>query len=244
VIDIVLAEKADALLIAGDLFDSNRVSEPAIRFAQSQIARVSCPVLLIPGNHDCYDQTSIYRRFDFRAIGSHVHPLYAEAGEIVTFEEMGLVVWGKGLVEHAPDNRPMAGVPPRVTPVTPAVASLAVDAARAVAAASAHDHWFVGMAHGHFVEDRREPRSSLITPDEIEGSGLDYLALGHVHVFRDVSQGSVRACYPGAPRIPYAPDAGSVAIIRLDPVEGVSIEERRLGATILDLDSVTDVDIE
>jgi hypothetical protein len=59
-----------------------------------------------------------------------------------------------------------------------------------------------------------------------------------------VSQGSVRACYPGAPRISYAPDAGSVAIISLDPVGGVSIEERRLGATILDLESVTDVDIE
>jgi DNA repair exonuclease SbcCD nuclease subunit len=212
VIDIVLAEEADALLIAGDLFDSNRVPEPAIRFAQSQIARVSCPVVLIPGNHDCYDDTSIYRRFDFRAIGSHVYPLYAEAGEIVVFEHMGLAVWGKGLVEHAPANRPMAGAPQRAVP----------------------DHWLVGMAHGHFVEDRREPRSSLITPDEIEGSGLDYLALGHVHVFRDVSQGSVRACYPGAPRISYAPDAGSVAIIRLDPVAGISVEERRLGATILE----------
>jgi DNA repair exonuclease SbcCD nuclease subunit len=245
VIDIVLAEKADALLIAGDLFDSNRVPEPAIRFAQSQIARVGCPVILIPGNHDCYDETSIYRRFDFRAIGSHVHPLYAEAGEVVTFEDLGLVVWGKGLIEHAPANRPMAGVPPRAIRAASPGAGLAAAAASAEAAAAyAHDHWFVGMAHGHFVEDRREPRSSLITPDEIEGSGLDYLALGHVHVFRDVSQGSVRACYAGAPRISYAPDAGSVAIIRLDPVGGVSIEERRLGATILDLDSVTDVDIE
>jgi DNA repair exonuclease SbcCD nuclease subunit len=228
VVDIAIEEKADALLIAGDLFDSNRVPEPAIRFAQSQIARVPCPVVLIPGNHDCYDETSIYRRFDFRAVGSHVHPLYAEAGEMVTFADLGLVVWGKGLIEHAPTNRPMAGVPPRAARAQP----------------PAPDHWLVGMAHGHFVEDRREPRSSLITPDEIEGCGLDYLALGHVHVFRDVSQGSVRACYAGAPRISYAPDAGSVAIIRLDPVEGVSIEERRLGATILDLDSVTDVDIE
>jgi DNA repair exonuclease SbcCD nuclease subunit len=244
VIDIVLVEKADALLIAGDLFDSNRVPEPAIRFAQAQIARVSCPVVLIPGNHDCYDETSIYRRFDFRAVGSHVHPLYAEAGEVVTFEEMGLVVWGKGLVEHAPANRPMAGVPPRVEPSAPSAAALAAVASSGARAGSAHHHWFVGMAHGHFVEDRREPRSSLITPDEIAESGLDYLALGHVHVFRDVSQGSVRACYPGAPRISYAPDAGSVAIISLDPVGGVSIEERRLGATILDLESVTDVDIE
>ena len=219
VIDIVLAEKVDVLLIAGDLFDSNRASIDAIEFAAAQIARVSCPVVLIPGNHDCYDETSIYRRFDFRAIGSHVYPLYAEEGEVAVFDHLGLQVWGKGLIEHAPANRPMAGVPPRQA-----------------------DPWFVGMAHGHFVEDRREPRSSLITPDEIAGSNLDYLALGHVHVFRDVSQGAVRACYPGAPRIPYAPDAGSVAIVQLDPVTGVTIEERRLGATILEPDDLAPED--
>jgi DNA repair exonuclease SbcCD nuclease subunit len=219
VIDTVLAERADALLIAGDLFDSNRVAEPAIRFAADQIGRVSCPVVLIPGNHDCYDGSSIYRRFDFRAIGDHVHPLYAEEGEVVVFEELGLTVWGKGLVEHAPANRPMAGVPGRDAEARPA------------------GHWLVGLAHGHFVEDRRELRSSLITPDEIAGSGLDYLALGHVHVFRDVSQGTVRACYPGAPRISYAPDVGSLAIIRLDPASGIAIEERRLGALLADVES-------
>ena len=226
VIDIVLAEKADVLLIAGDLFDSNRAPADAIDFAAAQIARVACPVVLIPGNHDCYDETSIYRRFDFRAVGSHVYPLYAEEGEVAVFDQLGLQVWGKGLIEHAPANRPMAGVPARHP-----------------------EPWFVGMAHGHFVETRNEPRSSLITPDEIADSNLDYLALGHVHVFRDVSQGSVRACYPGAPRIPYAPDAGSVAIVGLDPIAGVTIEERRLGATILDPDdldpeeTVTDVDV-
>jgi DNA repair exonuclease SbcCD nuclease subunit len=205
VIDTVLAERADALLIAGDLFDSNRVRETSLRFAAAQLRRLACPVVLIPGNHDCYDGTSIYRRFDVREIGPHVHPLYAESGELQTFEELGLTVWGKGLIEHAPENRPMAGVPARAT-----------------------DHWFVGLAHGHFVPDRRELRSSLITPDEIADSGFDYLALGHVHVFRDVSQGAVRAFYPGAPRIPYAPGRGGVAVIRLDPVEGVVVEERRL----------------
>ena len=219
VVDTVLAERADALLIAGDLFDSNRVSEPAIHFAASQLGRVSCPVVLIPGNHDCYDGTSIYRRFDFRSVGSHVYPLYAEEGEVVAFDDLGLTVWGKGLIEHAPANRPMAGAPGRD------------------GGGRRDEHWLVGLAHGHFVEDRRELRSSLITPDEIAGSGLDYLALGHVHVFRDVSQGAVRACYPGAPRISYAPDAGSLAIIELDPTTGVAIEERRLGALLADDDS-------
>jgi DNA repair exonuclease SbcCD nuclease subunit len=205
VIDLTLAERADALLIAGDLFDSNRVREQAVRFAEAQLRRLECPVVLIPGNHDCYDETSIYRRVDLREFGRHVHPLYAEDGEQVTFDGLGLTVWGKGLVDHVPANRPLAGVP-----------------ARAV------EHWFVGLAHGHFVEDRRELRSSLITPDEIAGCGLDYLALGHVHVFRDVSQGAVRACYPGAPRIPYAPDRGAVAIVRLDPDRGVAVESRPL----------------
>jgi DNA repair exonuclease SbcCD nuclease subunit len=219
VVDTALAERADVLLIAGDLFDSNRVAEPAIRFAAAQLERLACPVVLIPGNHDCYDGTSIYRRFDFRAIGPHVHPLYAEEGETVSFDGLGLTVWGKGLVEHAPANRPMAGVTP---------------GDRAVGATGA-GHWRVGLAHGHFVEDARELRSSLITPEEIARSGLDYLALGHVHVFRDVSQGAVRACYPGAPRISYAPESGSVAIVVLDPELGVGIEARQLHPTRAEL---------
>jgi len=205
VIETVIAEEADALLIAGDLFDSNRVSARTLSFVEAELGRLSCPVVLIPGNHDCYDEESVYRQFDMRSIGPNVHPLTAEDGEVVSFAELQLRVWGKGLVDHVPSNRPLAGVPPRDG-----------------------DHWFVGMAHGFFVEGRAELRSSLITPEEVATSGFDYLALGHVHVFRDVSQGETRAFYPGSPLIPHAPDRGSIAIVTLDPEMGISVEGRQI----------------
>ena len=65
---------------------------------------------------------------------------------------------------------------------------------------------------------------------KIAQSGLDYLALGHVHVFTELSQGTTKACYPGTP----APlhlgvhDGGSVALVTLDPDSGVTLVQRKI----------------
>jgi DNA repair exonuclease SbcCD nuclease subunit len=86
------------------------------------------------------------------------------------------------------------------------------------------------MAHGYFVDDEEMQRSSLILPHEVEQSGLDYLALGHVHVYTDLSQGATKACYPGTP----APlhlgvnEGGSYVLTVLDPDEGVSFTQRKI----------------
>ena len=55
VVDLVCRKQADLFLIAGDLFDSNRVPESGVEFVNAELRRVPCPVVLIPGNHDCYD---------------------------------------------------------------------------------------------------------------------------------------------------------------------------------------------
>src|SRR6187431_607012 len=70
-IDLALTEKADLFLIAGDLFDSNvqprrsveRVAAQLKRLAESRIRTV-----IIPGTHDCYDRSSIYRAYDLKAL--------------------------------------------------------------------------------------------------------------------------------------------------------------------------------
>lgn len=210
VVDRVLEEDAALFLIAGDLFDSNRVPEAGIEFVYKELSRVSCPVVLIPGNHDCYDHRSIYKKMDFTAIGSHVYPLTKEEGSIIEFPYLDATIWGKGMVEHDHKFRPVADVLPRP-----------------------RDHWYIGMAHGYFVDDDEMQRSSLIKPEEIAQSGLDYLALGHVHVFSDLSQGETKACYPGTP----APlhlgvnDGGSVVVATLDPEAGVSFVQQKITLT-------------
>jgi DNA repair exonuclease SbcCD nuclease subunit len=207
VVDRVIEEDADLFLIAGDLFDSNRVHDSGIEFVHRELARVPCPVVLIPGNHDCYDHRSIYKKVDFGSVGAHVYPLTAEEGATIELPHLHATVWGKGLVEHDHKYRPLAGVPARH-----------------------RDYWHIGMAHGYFVDEEEMQRSSLITPEEIAQSGLDYLALGHVHVFTDLCHGETRACYPGTP----APlhlgvnDGGSVALITLDPDAGVTLVQQKI----------------
>jgi DNA repair exonuclease SbcCD nuclease subunit len=207
VIDHVIAEDADLFLIAGDLFDSNRVHESGIEFVHKALSRVPCPVVLIPGNHDCYDTRSIYKKFDFSVAGPHVFTVTAEEGQVIELPHLDATVWGKGMVEHDHKYRPIAGVAPRH-----------------------RDNWHIGMAHGYCVEEEEMQRSSLIFPREIEQSGLDYLALGHVHVYTDLSQGATKACYPGTP----APlhfgvnEGGSYALAIFDPDTGVSFSQRKI----------------
>jgi DNA repair exonuclease SbcCD nuclease subunit len=91
------------------------------------------------------------------------------------------------------------------------------------------DLWHVGMAHGLYSDDPDTERSSLITPAEIEASGFDYLALGHVHAHRCMRHGETLACYPGVPA-PYfgTTGHGTMALVRLEPGEGARVEEHRL----------------
>ena len=196
VIDHVLRAQAQLFLIAGDLFDHNRVSAPVIDFVYDQLSRIDCPVVIIPGNHDCMNERSILRRSDFANAGDHVHLLSAADGAQLTFDDLHATVWGRGMIEHEPDNKPLHGV-----------------------AARRGDRWHIGMAHGFYVDYHEPMRSSLITPAEIAASGLDYLALGHVHVAAQMRHGDTLACYPGSPLPPYSGSrhVPSVAIIDLHP---------------------------
>ncbi len=202
VIDIANQRSADLLLIVGDLFDSSRVTEAGLGFALSTIARARMPVVMIPGNHDAHDERSIYAALGPSTLPENLHLILEPEGRSIQFPELAARVWGRALVEHSPDYRPLSGVPEPEPGV-----------------------WNIAMAHGFFMEEGEFERSSPITPREIEASRYDYIALGHVHVFSDVSQGSTRAFYCGTPAPLYAGDnAGWVVWVNCVPGEPVTIE--------------------
>src|SRR5437867_775553 len=64
VLDLVRRTSADLLLIAGDLFDRNRVPAEDLRFVEERFAGLPVPILLVPGNHDCLDAGSVYHRLE------------------------------------------------------------------------------------------------------------------------------------------------------------------------------------
>ena len=195
VVDTVLSSRAQLFLIAGDLFDHTRVDGDVIEFVYEQLARVRCPTVLIPGNHDCWQERSVLQRMDFRRAGHHVILVDRPEGAVVELPELHAAVWGRCMLDHAPSYKPMAGAPPRI-----------------------RDLWHIGMAHGLYVEDEESERSSIITAAEIEASGFDYLALGHVHVHRQIRHGRTVACYPGVPAAQLGTRPhGCMALVELAP---------------------------
>ena len=209
VIDVVIESEANLFLIAGDLFDHTRIEGDVIDFVYAQLARVACPTVIICGNHDVWQEASILQRMDFRSVGHHVTLLSEPEGRKIELPELHATVWGRCMLDHAPSNKPMASSPPRT-----------------------RDMWHIGMAHGLYMDDPESERSSLITPQEIEASGFDYLALGHVHAHRQMRHGHTVACYPGVPAAHFGTrETGSMAVVDLVPGKRARVTEHVVHGT-------------
>jgi len=203
IVDRALHEAVDAVLIAGDLFDHNRVPDTTVAFVQAQLQRLRQPVIILPGNHDCLYTNAIYDRYNLSAACNNVQVITALNGQVCEFPELDLVVWGRAMEEHEPGFHPLAHIPTRQD-----------------------QRWHIALAHGFFYAERREAdRSSPIFAEEIRDTGWDYVALGHQHTLTDVSQGQVVAYYPGAPLINWRgePPNGHVLLLELSPAHGVLV---------------------
>jgi DNA repair exonuclease SbcCD nuclease subunit len=153
---------------------------------------------VLPGNHDAYDERSVYRRGVWHDRPPSVHLLDAADADLV-LPELDLTVWGRPVVDHWREFRPLADMPARPT-----------------------DRWRVAMGHGHYELPGDDPRSSPIFPEHIAAASADYVALGHWDVQTDVSQGPVIAFYSGAP---HRSVRGSRALlVTLDERSGVQVE--------------------
>jgi DNA repair exonuclease SbcCD nuclease subunit len=208
IVDRALSDQVDLFLIAGDLFDHNRVSDEAVDFVRAELARLHRPVVILPGNHDALYANAIYDRHDLSAGASHVRVIRRLNGETIDLPELDAVVWGRAMEEHEPGFQPLAHIPGR-------------DDRR----------WHLAMAHGFFYEARQRPdRSSPIFADEVRDTAWDYVALGHQHVQTNVGQGPVAAYYAGAPGDwSGGSPAGTVLRIDFSIEDGIRVEPRPIG---------------
>jgi DNA repair exonuclease SbcCD nuclease subunit len=194
IVDRALADDVDLVLIAGDLFDHNRVPDEAVAFVRAELDRLRQPVVILPGNHDALCANSIYDRHDFTAGAPHVQVISRLEGQTIDLPALDAVVWGRAMEEHEPGFRPLAHLPGR-----------------------AEGRWCLAMAHGFFSETGERPeRSSPIFADEIGDSGWDYVALGHCHARMDVSRGGVPAHYAGAPLLEGSAGLRDGVVLRID----------------------------
>ena len=202
VVDTTLNEKADVLVIAGDLVDHNRVHLEVILELQNQLNRLRIPIILLPGNHDSLDEDSIYNRAQLVENCPYLRMFSNSNGEIIHLKNLHLSFWGKPTIHHSPQFLPLGNAPKRN-----------------------QEKWFLGVAHGLITEEsNNEQRSSPIFRSHIAQSDFDYIALGHIDVFRDVSEGNVPAFYSGSPEGTTPEHPGVVALIELDDHKGVTVK--------------------
>jgi DNA repair exonuclease SbcCD nuclease subunit len=166
----------DAVLVAGDVFDAQAVSERTIRRLFAQLAGFAGPWLMIPGNHDAALAESVWtcaRRIG--AVPPNVH-LALEPG-VLDFAALGFVALAAPLTQRHTYNDLTEWFDTAETPLGLLRIGLA--------------H---GCVQGQLAEDIDSPNP--IGADRARQSRLDYLALGDWHGCRRMDE---RTWYSGTP---------------------------------------------
>ncbi len=226
-IDLAIAEGVDIFLIAGDLFDSNTQPKRSVDRVAAELKRLAAAhirTVVIPGTHDCYDRSSIYRTYDLAALAGaepddDLITVLTPDRPSVHLAACETMVHGTVFPSKRAPHSPLRDL--RVTPGSGEVAAT----------------WHVGMVHGSIaIPDRTDRDDVVITKQEIAATGLDYLALGHWHSVQQGKAGSTTYAYSGAPE-PVAVNqdgAGKALLIELDEKGGtrtVTVSEHQVGRT-------------
>lgn len=197
VLQVARDARADAILVAGDLFDVATVPRAVIEYVFAAFERMGRPVVIVPGNHDTLLTN---RDSPFHGLATNnVRVLSGDAGETFALERLGLTLWGRPVYSHDTLFHPLEGLPARPD-----------------------DGWYVAMAHGIVTDGVTfRERASPIHDGELALADSDYIALGHVHQYREVTQGPAIAYYSGSPSV--GASASTAAIVHLDPTAGVRV---------------------
>ncbi len=173
-VDLTLAEKADFLLIAGDLFDGDWKDFHTPLFLVNQLARLkerSVRAFIVLGNHDLQSELVPHVRWPENVT---VFPS-TQAGTCI-LQELGVAVHGRSYASAAITDDLAATYPPPIAGVFN-VGMLHTNAAGASG----------GADHGTYAP---------CTVEELKARGYDYWALGHVHGHQVLST-TPHVVYPG-----------------------------------------------
>ncbi len=166
------ARGAQAVVVAGDVFDDNAVGRDTIQRARDVLEELGpIPVLLLPGNHDAGGPDCVLRRLD---AGAHVRALL----DRTPVDVEGARFYPCPLLRRHERDDPTRDLPAR-EPTDPIR---------------------IAIAHGGLLDFGDETSESYNRIDwlAVLAKGFDYLALGDWHGTLRFGEGG-RVWYPGAP---------------------------------------------
>ncbi len=150
-------EKAELLLIAGDLYEHHTFARRTMDWLHMKLSEVQVPVVIIPGNHDPYLSNSWYRNWDWP---SNVTILSKEHPSLI-LEKEKVNLYGIGFASFKEDKPDLSAVP-----------------------STLEGYFNILMIHGTLDMDFTKQAYKPVTSSELEALGYDYYALGHFHTTR------------------------------------------------------------
>ncbi|TCK22910.1 metallophosphoesterase family protein [Pseudonocardia endophytica] len=199
-VDQTIAHQADALLLAGDVYDGDWRDYATGAFFVRQLARLDdagIPVFLINGNHDAESEITRSLR-----LPSNTHRLSVDAPETVVLDDVGLAVHGQGFARRAVVENLVPAYPDRIQGLVN-----------------------VGMLHTSVQGDDRHDTYAPCRPDDLSGCGYEYFALGHIHEQRVVCDGPHVAAFSGnlQGRHPQETGAKGALVVDVEPGERATL---------------------
>ena len=181
-------EQCDLMVLAGDLFDGPATRQ-SLDGLRHALAEAAVPVFITPGNHDPLGLSSPYMTEDWPA---NVHIFTQNTPQSVTLPDLDCKIYGAGY------------------------RSMDCGSLLEGFRAEGKERFHIGVFHG----DPTNAASPCcpITAEQIQESGLDYLALGHIHQGGSLRWGDTLCAWPGCPmgRGYDEPGPKGVLIVTLD----------------------------
>ena len=195
ILQIIDDEKADAVLICGDVYDKSVPSAEAVTLFDDFLCRLAqrkIPVLIISGNHDSPERLAFGNRL-LELGGIHISPVYdGQIRSVTLTDEHGeAVFWLLPFIKptHVKRFYPDEGIETYTDAVRVALEKMPVDTSKRNILLT---HQFVT---GSVTCDSEE--LSVGGSDNVDAAVLeafDYVALGHIHGPQNIGSNRIRYC--------------------------------------------------
>lgn len=230
ILQIVDEERADAVLLAGDVYDKTIPSAEAVNLLDRflwELAQRQVPVLMISGNHDSPERLSFAGRL-LEHSGIHISPVYDGQVEPVTLTDQHGPVdfWLLPFLKpiHVKRFYPDEGIESYTDACRVAVDRLPLDPTRRNVLLA---HQFV--TGGATCDSEELSVGGSDNVDAAVFAPFDYVALGHLHGPQNIGSNRIRYC--GTPlKYSFSEEHHhkSVTVVHLGPKGDLSLSLRPL----------------
>lgn len=185
-------QQVDAVLVAGDAFDSNEVEDRTINQLLAALSPFGGPWVFLPGNHDAALPHSVWTRL--RRLSSAQNLVIADDPRPITLQDGAAFVLPAPLKRRRESGDPTAWFDEAQTP--PGTIR-------------------IGLAHGSVANRLPSETGNTIADTRADSARLDYLALGDWHGTTEIAP---RTWYSGTPETDRHRDnnSGNVLIVQID----------------------------